>query len=65
MYKLLMSFMVIWDVYRSFIPDDTTFTKYCLTWNPLSILRQYLVNFMGLMGIINTTVYKTEHGKLS
>ena len=35
-------------------------------------VRQYLVNFKGLAGIINATVYKTEpiftslgHGKLS
>ena len=43
--KLILSFMVISDVYRSFIPNKTTFTKYCLTqvdfkalqlWNPLS-----------------------------
>ena len=30
MYKLLLSFMIIWDVDRSFIRDKTTFTKYCL-----------------------------------
>ena len=35
-------------------------------------VRQYLINFMGLVGRVNTTVYKTEpiftghgHGKLS
>ena len=45
---------------------------YCLTapwehWNPLSPvsveihwLRQYLVNFMGLAGTVNATVYNTE-----
>ena len=39
-------------------------------WNPLS--KNYLVNFRGLAGIGNTTVYKTKpiftglrHGKLS
>ena len=31
MYKLLLSFMAILDVYMSFIPHKTTFTKYCLT----------------------------------
>ena len=31
--KLLMSFMVYSDVYRSFIPNKTTFTEYCLTGN--------------------------------
>ena len=30
-YKLLLSFPVISDVYRSFIPNKTTFIKYCLT----------------------------------
>ena len=29
MYKLLLSFMLILDVYMSFIPNDTAFTKYC------------------------------------
>ena len=31
MYKLLLGFTVIYDVYRSFIPYKTTVTKYCLT----------------------------------
>ena len=45
-YKILLRFMVISDVYRSFIPNKTAFTKYCLTqwisklphklWNSLS-----------------------------
>ena len=80
MYKLLLSLMVISDVHSSFIPNKTTFNKYCLTqWiskllGSFEILwvRQYLVNFMGLAGIVYTTVYKTEpiftglgHGKLS
>ena len=71
-------FMVISDVYRSFIPNETTFTKYCLTqWIPklpgsieIHWVRQYLVNFTGMVGILNKTVYKTEpiftglrHGK--
>ena len=38
MYKLLLSFMIISGVYGSFImfiPNKTTFTKYCLTqWIP-------------------------------
>ena len=48
----------------------TTFTKYCLT--QIYCERQYIVNFMGLVGIVNANVYKTEsfftylgHGKLS
>ena len=78
MYKLLSSFMVTLDVYRSFIQNKTTFTKYCVTQLisklPFEIhwVRQYLVNFTGLAGIINTIVYKTEpiftghgHGNLS
>ena len=47
MNKLLLNFKIISDVYRSVIPDKTTFTMYCLTrwisfkalqelWNPLS-----------------------------
>ena len=46
-YKLILSFTVISDVYCSFMPNKTKFTKYCLTqwisdlpgrelWNPLS-----------------------------
>ena len=38
--KLLLRFKVISGVYRSFIPNKTMLTKYCLTpwelWNPLS-----------------------------
>ena len=65
---------------RSFIPNKTIFTKYCFTqWIsklPKSFgihwVRQYLVHFMVLAGIVNETVYKTEliftglgHGKFS
>ena len=79
-YKLLSSLTAISDVYRSSIRNITTFTKYCLTqWIskfPRSFeiqwVRQYLVNFTGLVGIVNVTVYKTGpiftglgHGKLS
>ena len=78
-FKLLWSSMVILDVYRSFVPNKPTFTKYCLTqWiskvpgsYEIHWVRQYLVNFTGLVGIVNTTVYKTKpifiglgHGKL-
>ena len=67
-YKLLLSFTVISDVYRSFIQNKTTFTKYCLIqWMPKLLRsfdihwrRQYLVNFMGLVGIVNATVNKTK-----
>ena len=31
MYTLLLSFLVILDVYRSFILNQIMFTKYCLT----------------------------------
>ena len=31
MYKLLVIFIIISGVYRSFIPKKTTSTKYCLT----------------------------------
>ena len=71
---------LISDVYRSFIANKTTFTKYCLIQWISKLLgsfeihgvRQYLANFMGLAGIVNTTVYKAapiltglRHGKLS
>ena len=79
-YKLHLSSMVISDVCRLFIPNKTTFTKHCLTqWIsklPVSFeihcIRQYVVNFIGMMGIVNlnATVYKTgpiftglRHGK--
>ena len=32
-YKSLLSFTVIWDVYKSIIPNIATLSKYCLTWN--------------------------------
>ena len=79
-YKLLSSFMVISDVYRSFTQNKTTFTEYFLTqWISklpgsfeIHWVKQYLVNFMALVDIVNATVYKTEsiftglgHGKLS
>ena len=31
MYKLILSLMVVSDVYMSFIQNKTTFTMYCLT----------------------------------
>ena len=69
-WKLLLRFTVISDVYRIFIPNKTTFTKYCITqWIsklPRSfeikwlLLMQHLANFTGVEGIVNATVYKTE-----
>ena len=66
-YKLLLSCMVVADVYRFFIPNKTTFTKCCLTqwiWKLPSFevhqLWQCLANFTGLAGIVNATVYKIE-----
>ena len=59
---------------------QATFTKYCLTQRISKLsgsfeihwVRQYLVKYMGLLGIVNATVYKTApivkrigHGKLS
>ena len=80
MYKLLLSFTVIYAAYRSFIPNKTTFNKYWLTkwisklsWSfEIHWVRQYLVDFKGLAGRVNATIYKTEpmfsdfrHDKLS
>ena len=79
-YKLLLSFTVISNFNRSFIPNKITFTKYPLTQCILTLhgsseihwVGQYLVNFTGVAGILNITVYKTEpiftglgHGELS
>ena len=76
----LLCLTTISDVYRSLIPSEIIFTKYLLTQWISKLLgsfeihwvRQYLVNFTGLVGIVVATVYKTEpiftvflHGKLS
>ena len=68
MYKVLLSFRVISDVYRPFIPNKISFAKYSLTqwisklpWSfKINWLRQYLVNLIGLSGIVNATLYKNE-----
>ena len=73
MYKLPSNFAVISDVNLSFIPNKSTFTKYCRTlWISTEKGRQYLLNFMGLVGIVYATVYQTKpistglwHGKLA
>ena len=62
------NFTVISNVYMSFIPNKTTFTKNCLTqWISklpgsfeIHWAKQYLVNFTGLMGMVNVTIYKTK-----
>ena len=66
--KLPLSFTIISKVYRSFIPNRTTFTKYCftqwiskLTWSfEIHFVRQYLVNSLGLADRVYATVDKTE-----
>ena len=79
MYKLLLHFTVISNVYRSFIPNRTIITNYCLAhWIsklPASFeihwVRKYLVNFTCLAGGVNASLCKTKpiftglgHGKL-
>ena len=79
-YKLLLSFMFISNLEMFTGQNKTTYSKYCLIqWIskfPRSFeihwVRQNLVNFTGLVGMVNTTVDKTEpifpglwHGKLS
>ena len=62
--ELLLKLTIISDVYRSFTWNKTIFTMYCLTqWISKALrsfgihwLRQYLENFMGLVGIVNATV---------
>ena len=69
-YKLLSTITVTSDVNMSYYKNKSTFIKYCLTkWiskQPRSfeihLVKRYLVNFSGLVtlvGIVNTTVYKT------
>ena len=51
-YELLLSFAVISDVYRSFIPNKTTFTKCCLTqWISKIMIPIYRVWLHGLYGL--------------
>ena len=58
---LLLNFTVISDVYITFIRNKTALDEYCLTkWIPKLTesfenkwVRQYLVNFTGLAGIVN------------
>ena len=59
--KLLLSFTVISDAYRSIIWNKIIFIKYCLTqwisklpWNfEIHWVRQYLVNFSGMANYPN------------
>ena len=67
-YTFLLSFTVISDLYRSFITNKTTFIKYCFTqWISklpgsfeIHRFRPYPVNSIGLVGMVNATVYKTK-----
>ena len=61
--KLLLSFTAISDVYRSFISNKATFTTVLLSDFQSSRgsfeihwVRQYLVNFKDLVGIVNTLI---------
>ena len=62
MYTLALNLTVISYVYRCFIPNQTTFNKHCLTqWvSKLPWVKQYLVNFTGLVSITNASVHKTQ-----
>ena len=65
---IFFSFTDISNVHKSFITNNSIFTEYCLTqWIsklPGSFethwVKQYLVNFMGLSGIVNAIVCKTK-----
>ena len=78
--QITLSFTVISDVYSSFIPNEITFTKYCLTQWISKLLgsfeihwvRQYLINFTGLIGlwkqqpsILSRTLPRSMHTKLA
>ena len=73
MYKLLSRFTVISDVYRSFIRNKTTFTKYCLTqwisklpWSfEIHQERQYQVNFVCVASIVNPTGVDNSIGPIA
>ena len=68
-YNLLLRFTVILDVYRFFIPNKTALAEYCLTqwvsklFGSIEIywVRQCLVHFMGLVGIVNVTTVKCRY----
>ena len=65
MYKLFFRFTFIPDVHRSFIGNKSTVTQYCLTQWISKLPRSFEihwvpVNSMGLAGIVNPTVHKTE-----
>ena len=72
-YKLLLSFTVISDFYRSLFQIKIHLLSIVLLSRfQSSLVRQYLANFTGIVGIVNTIFYKTEpiftglrHGKLS
>ena len=53
----LFSFMAISDVHRSCLTE--WISKFPGSFE-IHSLRQYLENFTGLAGLVNTTVYKTE-----
>ena len=58
-------FTVISDVYRSFIPNKTTFTLYCLPRSfEIHWVRQYLLHFMGLVVFSRPSQFLTLHNKL-
>ena len=46
-YRLLLSFTIISDVYRSFIKDKITFSKYCLTQWISKLPRSFEINWVG------------------
>ena len=66
LYSHFMCFRSFTGPHRSFILNETRFTKYCVTqWISnlpgvfmveIHLIRQYLVNFMGLSGIVNENV---------
>ena len=61
LYKLLLSFLLISDVYRSFIPNKNTSNKYCLSGFQSSLgVRQNWLNFMGLAGTVIAIICKTN-----
>ena len=74
MHKLLLGFTVISDFHWSFLPNKATLPKYCLTqWISqlpgsfeIHWVRQYFhVNFSGLVGIVNASVYKTRQANFN
>ena len=60
MYKSLMSFVVVPDVYMSFIPNETTFTKHCHTQWISKLPRNFEISLLSFVFIPVVYMKSTE-----